>query len=236
MGRYIGRITSPLTGREEAETELGVVFAGNTEDLARWKVWWRRANLEHAASFYLLCLLSLALFCLLTHALLGEGHGSGEGFDFIRDQGDVLAERLGPGARRAFLWAGVAVLFSTELGILDAVTRVVVDLLKVHWLLDVARWTPSRLYFAVLWSLIGFGALVLAAGFERPLQLIVISASLNALVMFLYSGLLLWLGLRAFRKPLRPGPVRIATLAAAFAFFGYFSALTLWDQLTKLHG
>jgi len=231
MGRYIGRITSPLTGRDEAETELGVAMEGSDEDLARWRTWWRRANLEHALSFYLLCLLSLVLFCLITHALLGEGHGGGEGLGFIRDQADGLGERFGPSARHAYLWAGVAVLFSTEIGILDAVTRVAVDLLKVRWLLDDERFSPSRLYFAVLWSLIGFGVLVLAVGFERPFELIVLSASLNAFVMFLYSGLLLWLGLRVFRGPLRPGPVRIVALAAAFLFFGYFSLLTLADQL-----
>lgn len=232
MGRYIGRITSPWTGREEAESETGVVLAGSDADLARWRVWWRRANQEHVLSFWLLCVLSLALFCLLTHALLGEGGGgAGEGFAFIGDQADALAERFGPGARHAFLWAGVAVLLSTELGILDAVTRVVVDLLKVHFLLDAERWTPTRLYFTVLWALVGFGVVVLAAGFDQPLRLIVVSASLNALVMFLYSGLLAWLGWRVFRPPLRPSPARFAALLAAFAFFGYFSVLTLLEQV-----
>jgi hypothetical protein len=231
MGRYIGRITSPWTGRVEAESETGVVLAGSPGDLARWRTWWRRANQEHVLSFYLLCLVSLSLFCLLTHALLGEGGGAGAGFAFIGDQADALASRFGPGARHAFLWAGVAVLFSTELGILDAVTRVVVDLLKVHFLLDAERWTPSRLYFLVLWSLVGFGVAVLLAGLDQPLQLIVISASLNALVMFLYSGLLLWLGWRVFRPPLRPSLLRSGALLAAFAFFGYFSALTVWDRV-----
>ncbi len=233
MGRYIGRITSPLTGREEAESEVGVAMAGGALDRARWRVWWQRANVEHACSFYALCLLSLALFCLITHSLLGDGAGSGEGFDFIAAQADALDERFGPSARHAFLWAGVAVLFSTELGILDAVTRVVVDLLKVQLLLDAERWTPSRLYFLVLWTLVAFGVAVLGLGFERPLQLIVLSASLNAFVMFLYSGLLLWLGLRAFGPPLRPSPLRVVALALAFGFFGYFSVITVLDQLGR---
>ena len=127
--------------------------------------------------------------------------------------------------------AGIAVLLSTEIGILDAVTRVVVDLLKVGWLLDDERATPSRLYAIVLWTLIGFGVLVLAAGFERPLQLIVLSASLNAFVMFLYSGLLVWLGLRVYRGPLRPSLFRLLALGAAFLFFGYFSILTVLDRV-----
>ena len=231
MGRYIGRITSPFTGREEAESELGIVFEGDAEDLARWRAWWRRANVEHALSFYLLCVASLVLFCLITHALLGEAGGASAGFGFIQDQAAVLETRFGAAARHGFLWAGIAVLLSTEIGILDAVTRVVVDLLKVGWLLDDERATPSRLYAIVLWTLIGFGVLVLAAGFERPLQLIVLSASLNAFVMFLYSGLLVWLGLRVYRGPLRPSLFRLLALGAAFLFFGYFSILTVLDRV-----
>jgi hypothetical protein len=89
----------------------------------------------------------------------------------------------------------------------------------------------SRVYFAVLWGMIGFGILVLAVGFDQPFALLVLSAALNGFVMFLYSGLLLVLNLRSFRGPLRPSPLRIGALLLAFLFFGYFSALTLIDRL-----
>ena len=35
MGRYIGRITSPLTGRDEAEVELGIVVRNLLDEKAR---------------------------------------------------------------------------------------------------------------------------------------------------------------------------------------------------------
>jgi hypothetical protein len=231
MGRWIGRITSPFSGRAEAGSEVGLVFPDDAESRARWSVWWRRANLEHALTFWLLCLLSLSLFCLLTHALIGVSGEAPEGFSFIADQAAVLDARFGPAARHAFLWAGVAVLFSTELGILDAVTRVVVDLVKATWLLENDRWTVSRLYFVVLWGFIGFGVVVLLAGFDQPLTLLVLSAALNAVVMFLYSGLLIALGWRCFEPPLRPGPLRLAALALSFVFFGTFSVITIIDRL-----
>ena len=66
---------------------------------------------------------------------------------------------------------------------------------------------------------------------NQPLTLLVISAALNAVVMFLYSGLLLWLNLTTFRGALRPSPVRIGALLFSLTFFGYFSFLTLKDQL-----
>ncbi|MCZ6781958.1 MAG: Nramp family divalent metal transporter [Proteobacteria bacterium] len=230
MGRWIGRITSPFTGRDEAGSEVGAVFEGTPEELDHFRVWWRRANIEHLFSFWFLCVLSLCLFCLLTHALLGEGAEVAEGLRFIDDQGAVLEERFGALARHAFIWAGIAVLFSTELGLLDAVSRVVVDLIATGLLRGNSRFSLSQLYIMTLWTFIAFGVGVLALGLDQPLQLLVLSASLNAVVMFLYSGLLLWLGWRCFEPPLRPGPVRVAALCTSFLFFGYFSAITIADR------
>ncbi|KAA3614235.1 MAG: hypothetical protein DWQ01_00605 [Planctomycetota bacterium] len=233
MGKWVGRITSPLTGREEAVSEIGYAWNHHPENLAKWKVWWRRANLEQFTSFYMLCLISLTLFCLLTHALLGENTELGEGLGFIEAEAAALEQRFGGWARHLFLWTGVVVLLTTELGVLDAVTRVTVDVVKLTFLRENPRWTPTRLYFIILWSLIGFGILVLSLGMDQPMQLLVISAVLNATVMFLYSGLLLWLGLTTFRGPLRPGPIRIAALAFSFCFFGYFTVVTLIDKLSS---
>ncbi len=131
---------------------------------------------------------------------------------------------------RLFLFVGVAVLFSTELALLDAVSRVTADLLAVGPFRGRGV-SVSWLYFAVVWALVAFGIAVLLAGFDQPLLLLVLSAALNGVVMFLYSGLLLWLNVRSFDPPLRPRPLRIAALAICFLFFGYFSLLTLADQL-----
>jgi hypothetical protein len=179
------------------------------------------------------------VFCLLTWSLLGEGAEaarSAEGLGFIRVQAEALEARFGATARHAYLLAGVAVLLSTELGVLDATARVSADVLKSSLLLERDDWSLSRVYFSMLWLLVGFGILVLASGLAAPLELLVLSASLNAVVMFLYSGLLLALNLRAFRTPLRPGPVRIAALCAAFLFFGYFSLLTIVSEGRRLLG
>jgi hypothetical protein len=232
MGRWIGRITSPFTGREESESEVGLVFEPSETNLSRWRVWWRRTNLEHFLSFYLLALISLALFCLLAATLLPSGEEVGAGFDFIRAEADAIHARFGAVGRRVFLATGVAVLFSTELALLDAVGRVTADLLKVAIRVHLGRQASlSWLYFGVVWGLIAFGAAVLLAGFDQPLVLLVLSASLNGFVMFLYSGLLLWLNGTSFRGPLRMHPVRVVALLGSLLFFGYFSALTAFDLL-----
>jgi len=232
MGRYIGRITSPFTGRDEAVSELGVAFEPDPENLARWRVWWRRTNLEHFFTFYVLCLGSLALFCLLAATLLDSGAPVAEGFGFIRAELRAVEAHFGTLGYWAFLLTGVAVLFSTELALLDAVSRVAADLLKVGFLYE-SKISVSHLYFAVVWAMVVFGVLVLISGFDQPLALLVISAALNGFVMFLYSGLLLWLSLTTFHGSLRPHPVRIAALVGSLGFFGYFSVLTLIDRLAR---
>ncbi len=232
MGRWIGRLTSPFTGRDEAVSEVGIGFEGTEDNLARWRVWWRRTNMEHFLSFYLLCLLSLALFCLLAGTLLEPGASVSEGFGFIRDEARELERRFGPMGSGVFLGLGIAVLFSTELALLDAVARVAADLLKVGYF-GSHPVSVSRLYFGVVWAMIAFGILVIASGFDQPLLLIVLSASLNGLVMFLYSGLLLWMNWTSFRGPLRPHPIRLLALLGSLVFFGYFSVRTLAVQLAK---
>jgi hypothetical protein len=230
MGQWIGRITSPFTGREESTSGVGVVFEVTEENLARWHVWWRRTNLEHFFSFYVLALLSLALFCLLAATLLGTDGDPGADFEFLRAEADAIAARFGATGRTIFLVTGIAVLFSTEIAILDAVSRVAADLLKMSFF---ARegFSLSRLYLGVLWGLIVFGIVVLLAGFDRPFTLLVMSAALNGFVMFLYSGLLLWLNWKTFHGPLALHPVRIGALLVSLVFFGYFSGLILADKL-----
>lgn len=232
MGRWIGRITSPLTGKKEDDTLVGAVFEGTDQDLSRWRVWWRRANTEHGLSFFLLCLVSLVLFCLVAHALLGIRPDSVQSMSFIRDQGLALEDRFGGWARHVYLIGGILVLFSTEFALLDAVSRVAADTLKASPLLARSSgWTLSRVYFAVLWTIITFGVVVLLVGFSKPFSLIILAASLNGGVMFLYSGTLLWLNAVTFKGPLRPNPLRLAALAGSCAFFGWFTWLTLVDKL-----
>ncbi|MAG55432.1 MAG: hypothetical protein CMJ83_03995 [Planctomycetes bacterium] len=231
MGRWVGRITSPLTGKPEDGGLVGAVFEGSESELVRWRTWWRRTNLEHFFSFFLLCLVSLCLFSLVARALLGTGADIGEGFSFIHEQGRVLEERFGAWARHAFLWGGVLVLFSTEFALLDAVSRVAADAAKATWSRGLEAVPLSRIYFVTLWTLIGFGIVVLLLGFDKPLALLVMAATLNGFVMCLYSALLLVMNLRAFRGELRPHPVRLVVLGGACAFFGWFCVLTLIDKL-----
>jgi len=112
--------------------------------------------------------------------------------------------------------------------VLDSTSRIMTE--NVLLLLHGKNLNISRVYYLILWVQILFGITVFSLGFDEPKNLIVLGAVINAFTMFVYTGLLLWLGNRALARPLRPSWWRNAALLLTFAFFGYFCTLTLIDK------
>lgn len=239
MGRFAGRLTSPITGRTEAVADIGSHFEHTEDNLRRWRHWWRLADREHMLNFYLLSLLSLIMLSLIAYATARGTPDLESGFGFIRAEGEFIGARYGAWMQHLFHWMGIAILLTTELGLLDACARISTDIIKVNWLRDSETWTDSRLYYTLLWTQIGIGVVIMllglvVPGLTQPLVLLVLSASLNGGVMLIYSLLLLWLNNRVLSGTLRMPPVRFLALVWASAFFGYFTIITLNNQLPRL--
>ena len=147
MGAYMGRLTSPLTGREEAVDEIGYHFEQTPENMRRWRGWWQAANREHLVTFYALSALSLMLLSLIAYATTRQAPGLEQGLGFIGTEGDFIAQERGSFFKHLFNWMGIAILLTTELGLLDACARISTDIVKTNWLREHAKWTRNRLYF-----------------------------------------------------------------------------------------
>ena len=239
MGAFIGRLTSPLTGSPEAISDVGYHFEHSEKNISRWKAWWKVANREHLLTFLLLSIITLMMLSLIAYATTRESPGLAKGMGFISVQAASIGDQYGEITRRLFHWMGIIILLTTELGILDAGARISTDIIKVNWLRPNQRWTDSRLYFLLLWTQIFLGCLIMLAGliikgFNQPLVLLVLSASLNGGVMLLYSVLLLWMNSRIFRGPVGMGLVRKVAMVWACGFFGYFTVITLIGEIPKL--
>jgi hypothetical protein len=244
MGHYIGRITSPITGKAEPVVEIGYHFPHTAENLDRWRRWWRAANTEHFFSFFLTCLVCLVLLTLISYSLFYEPDGvrSASAEQFTKDMAFLWGEalelerRLGGGVKLLFLVMGVAILLTTEFGVLDGTSRISTDIVKVNWLEDNPRWTESRLYYVFLWVTILVGAAILAFGTDRIASffLFKLTASLNGGVMFLYSMTLLWLNYRLLPADIRIGGWRVAMLVWAVLFFGFFTVLAVYSEIRAL--
>jgi hypothetical protein len=236
MGSHVGRITSPLTGKEEPIVELGYHFPHTPENLSRWSAWWRGACVEHLLSFLLTCLVCLTLLTLISYICFFDASGQRlvdpskyRDLGFVWAEAQRLAELIGPAAKYVFLVAGVAILFTTEFGVLDAASRVSTDIVKVAWLRDNPRWSEGRLYFTFLWGeiLLACGVLLLER-YRVPvgaLGLFKFTAAMNGCVMFLYSVALVYINRWRLPPAVRISNWRLAILVLTVGFFGFF---TLW--------
>ncbi|HZD21957.1 MAG TPA: Nramp family divalent metal transporter, partial [Acidimicrobiia bacterium] len=227
MGARLMSIESPFTGHPGPAAPVGAPFQQDDENMRRWHRWWRLANQEHLMLFVVLVFTVTAGLSALSSATV-FGMDVAGGFDFIRAEGRVLAERAGPWLRDLLWVTGVVILFSTNLGIIDHMGRLIADILKANWLAHRQYWSESRLYVVVVWGEILVASGILLSGLRAPLVLIVISGVAGGLVMFVYSILLIRLNRTRLPPPIRLRGPRLWAMAWAVILFGSFSFYVVW--------
>jgi len=227
MGAHFEPIASPLTGHPGTAAPVGRSFEENEENLRRWRGWWRVANQEHFALFVLLGFAIIAMLSALSAATVFE-LDLGQGLDFIRSEGQALGELVGPWFRNLFWVSGVVVLFSTNLGILDHLGRLIADIVKANWLADRVSWTESKLYVVVVWLEILTGSVILLFAIDAPLILMVMAGSVGGVAMLVYSTLLIRLNRTDLPRAIRLRGLRLGAMVWAVLLFGGFSFYVIW--------
>jgi hypothetical protein len=232
MGVYIPRIVSPITGEEVAAPATGSMMRQDAENLRRFRGWWAVANKEQLVSFWFICVFSITIFSMLAYSTVYGRNISGEAnLAFIRAEGEALKTLVAPWFGTFFWIFGALSLVLVALGVIDYISRIVADVLKTVYLQDSQRWTESRMYFLVVWSTIAAGSTILLSGFNQPLFLLVVSACLNGMVMFVYSILLIQLNRRGLPPALRVSGLRLGMLMFATVFYGFFSGWLVLVQV-----
>ncbi len=233
MGVHVPRLTSPVTGEKQADPHAnGYTFPPDDENLARWKRWWKFANLEQLLTFVLITVATILFTSMLAHATLFGDSSVKNNISFLKIEGVNLQSAVGGWFGYLFWAIGAFSLFAAAAGIVDYTSRLASDMIKARYLRE-SKVTESKLYFWLVWGLVAFGIIVLLAGLDQPLVLLVISACTAGTMMFVYSGLLWWMNSRALPAPIRISAVRTAVLAFAFLAFGALAAFTIIDQVKK---
>ena len=230
MGARIPQIVSPVTGEEEAAPSLGYMFETNEQNMRRWRAWWRIANQEQLITFLGLGLLITIVLSVLVYSTVGV-QDLGRDLDFIRAEGDILKEVIAPWFGTFFYIAGFAVLFSTNIGIIDYVSRLTADSLKVTFLRESEFWSESKIYITVAWLLIVAGSIIMLTVSSQPLVLLIIASAGGGVVMFFYSGMLILLNRRALPEPIKLKGWRLPVMWLIFIFFGALSGFMLYSFL-----
>jgi len=228
MGAHMPKIVSPITGEEEAAPSIGYMMRTDEENVRRFKGWWKVANQEQIFTFVILGLLTLIGLSVLVASVLPQGtYGEPGDIAFLQKEAQALANQIGTWFEYFFYIAGFAVLFSTNIGIIDYVSRLTADTLKTGYLAESEFWTESKIYFVIAWIMCIAGSIILFAGLEQPLVLLIIASAGGGVVMFFYSGMLIWLNRRALPEPVRLKGVRLVAMVITFVFFAILSTYLL---------
>lgn len=231
MGKFMGRITSLLTGKSEDLRLCGTTFEVDTKNLKCFKKWWRLINLEHLLVFLIAGMATILLLGLLAYTTTYGLEGTEKGINFVLIEAKVIGNMLFPFIGTLFLFIVGLMLFATHLSVLDATSRILSENILLLFPSKQKGQSMRLMFYVFLWAQILTGIAIFLFGIREPLTLLTISAVLNAVAMFVHLGLTLWLNTSLLAKPLQPRFVRRAMMALAFVFFGAFSGYTLLSNL-----
>jgi hypothetical protein len=232
MGILMPKIVSPVTGEEEARPSLGYKFEVNEENMRRWKNWWKVANQEQLITFYIIGLAVLIGLSVLLYSALGIVSGGEADITFLKKEAEALSAQLGTWFAYFFYFAGFAVLFSTNIGVVDWVSRLTADSLKVTFLKESQFWSESKIYVTVVWILCLAGMAIIWTGIE-PLVLLIIAATGGGFMMFFYSGLLIRLNRRFLPEQIKLRSWRLVGMVAAFLLYAVFVVFLIFQMVTQ---
>lgn len=225
MGKFMGKITSLLYRGEKDISIYGFPFQKTTENIKRFKAWWKVVNIEHFLVFWVTGTVTILALSFLAY-IMTYGMSVREGISFVLLEGEAIRSATIPFLGTFFLIIAGLTLFGTQLTIFDASSRILSENVLLLFPFLKGRHL-SVVYYTVLWAQILAGILIFLNGFTEPLQLLTLAAVLNAFAMFIHCVMTLTLNLRILEKPIRPARWRVVVMGLAIFFYGGFSIFTL---------
>jgi hypothetical protein len=128
MGAYVGRITNPVTGKASAVSADGYTFKITKESLKRWKGWMRFARIDQGIIFTGLGFVTLFLLSLNAYVVLKPMGIIPEGTDLAITQAHIFSSQWGTFGSKLFLVMASLMLFSVMWTVIDALTRIISDI------------------------------------------------------------------------------------------------------------
>lgn len=231
MGVYSGRITNVLHGKTEDVALEGYTFEPTGENVKRFNLWWRRINIEHGIVFWLTGALTMMMLMMLSYATVYGKSTNESSINFVISEAAAIADSTMPFIGTFFLLMCSLMLFGTQFSVLGSNARIMCENLIIF---DSTRFKVTRIskyFYRFLWLQITAGIAIFALGFTEPLALVVTGAVLNAVSMFIYTGMVLRLNKVALHPAIRPSLTRTVVVSVAFLFYGAFSIYTVYRYI-----
>jgi hypothetical protein len=233
MGKHVGRITNPITGKPEAVAATGFTFKPTKANLKRWKQWMNFVRVDQGIIFFAVGLFTLVLLSINAYAVLEPRGLVPEGLDVAVVQAHIFGESFGVIGYKVFLVMAFLMLFAVMWTVFDAVTRMVSDILYVNcragffkrFLRPLKGLSESHLYYITISVLVLIGAFLIPL--QQPLTFLVISSVLGGLTMAIYTPVLIYLNNFKLPKEIRPGWITNIFMSATFLFYAFFTVLII---------
>ncbi len=228
MAHYAGRIVNPVTGKPEAVSVTGYRFNITEDSLSRWRGWMHYIFIDQGLIFFTLGVLSLVLLSVNAYVVLTPLGIVPEGTRVAIAQSEIFAQEWGVIGEKLYLVMAYLMLFSVMWTIIDALTRIISDIVHTntrvgpfaghfHWLENIS---VHHLYYGLIVLVVSIQAILLP--FNQPLSYLVLSSSLGGITMALYTPILLYMNKRTLPRELRPGIISTIALITATIFYTFF--------------
>jgi len=210
-----------LRADERALRDNGTTFTDDAANTARWKRWYRLLLADQWGVFFIGAMLGMLLpTILMAHVVevSGEQPTSATVPTFVAS---ALGAEYGRGMFYIMLFIGVLILFSTQLGIFEAMVRVTTDASHANSprLRRLIEGDPRRFYFPFMFILLVTISIILHLAL--PVNLVQWSANMSNLGALIFPFLLIYLNSKLPRTA-RPKWWHTVLLLVNVVFFGFF--------------
>jgi hypothetical protein len=225
MAKYVGRITSPITGRTEVIPARGFRFTDNQENRQNWQAWAKYLKFDNLLAVGLNTL-TLGMTAFLGLAILNPRGEFPAGWKIAVVQSKFFELSFGTIGKAVFLIAAAFFLVDTWLGLADGVARQFADFTFSFF--KFAQKKSFRFwYYAWLgWLIMITSVTILVA---QPGTLINIAGVISIFAFALFIPLLWYLNYQLLPKtyPSFTRPKKLTEIFLGLTWL-FYSAVALW--------
>ncbi|MGH7483629.1 MAG: Nramp family divalent metal transporter, partial [Longimicrobiales bacterium] len=235
MAAYHGRIAG-IRGVNEEIAPTGYVFdpLARPTALTRFRTWVNIARRELFLTFVLLIILSVVITTLLVTSTVGTDNPelAGDLTGMVAAQAAALRASGGVWLEIVFLLGGAFVLFSTQVGIVDTVTRIAGTIFYERYGRHTRYWTIKRTFLFFLTVIVlASMAIILASWFGgaavdalQPNFLVLIAGPFTIASMYAFTLVIGYMNVRRLPAELTPALWIRAGMVWAAILWGWFTA------------
>lgn len=235
MGARIPLLVNPFRQRSETKVQSGYLYPDTEDNARRFRDWFRYVVLDQMLYFWLLNTFTMFLFIFGALVVLHPKGIVPASATLIWDEAAILGDSMGPFGRNLFLVIGVATLFSTQITLVDGVSRSMADIF--HGAFKWGRKIPeSKWYVGWAITMIAFGVIVTAVmeifSLEngRVLDFLFNAAYIGGFAMAVYTPLQLYLNIRHLPRSAKPGWLNILMVGIASLVYVGFAVFCLYAE------